>query len=219
MTDKSHPPSVLMLLSSGCAHCPGVLNHLTELLKKGEISKLEAININQQPDIARELNVRSVPWVKIGPIELTGSQSKADLVRAIEQASSANGLVSYFEDMLNNGQLQEAIEQLRKQPDNIPLLLEMLQNPEIQISVQIGIGAIMEDLAASPALIKLIPALTELTKNPLARIRNDACYYLSLTADPSVKDTISSLLNDSNDEVRETAKDCLQDLEEMQSDL
>ena len=213
MTNKTQTPTVLMLLNSGCAHCPGVLNHLTDLLKNGDISKLEAININQQPEIAREFNVRSVPWVKIGQIELTGSQSKAELVRAIEQANSATGLVQHYEDMLNNGQLQETIEQLQKQPDNIPLLLEMLQNPQIQISVQIGIGAIMEEFTESPALIKLIPALTELTKNSLARIRNDACYYLSLTADPSVKDIISPLLNDSNEEVRETAKDCLEDLD------
>jgi len=213
MTNKTQTPTVLMLLNSGCAHCPGVLNHLTDLLKNGDISKLEAININQQPDIAREFNVRSVPWVKIGQIELTGSQSKAELVRAIEQANSATGLVQHYEDMLNNGQLQETIEQLQKQPDNIPLLLEMLQNPQIQISVQIGIGAIMEEFAESPALIKLIPALTELTKNSLARIRNDACYYLSLTAEPRVKDIISPLLNDSNEEVRETAKDCLEYLD------
>jgi len=213
MTNKTQTPTVLMLLNSGCAHCPGVLNHLTDLLKNGDISKLEAININQQPEIAREFNVRSVPWVKIGQIELTGSQSKAELVRAIEQANSVTGLVQHYEDMLNNGQLQETIEQLQKQPDNIPLLLEMLQNPQIQISVQIGIGAIMEEFTESPALIKLIPALTELTKNSLARIRNDACYYLSLTADPSVKDIISPLLNDSNEEVRETAKDCLEDLD------
>ena len=213
MTNKTQTPTVLMLLNSGCAHCPGVLNHLTDLLKNGDISKLEAININQQPEIAREFNVRSVPWVKIGQIELTGSQSKAELVRAIEQANSATGLVQHYEDMLNNGQLQETIEQLQKQPDNIPLLLEMLQNPQIQISVQIGIGAIMEEFTESPALIKLIPALTELTKNSLARIRNDACYYLSLTAEPRVKDIISPLLNDSNEEVRETAKDCLEDLD------
>lgn len=206
-----------MLLSSGCAHCPGVLNNLTELLKSGAISKLEAININEQPEIAQKLNIRSVPWVKIGQIELTGAQTKAELVRAIEQAASSAGLAQYYEDMLNNGQLQETIEQLQKQPDNMPLLLDMLQNPEIQISVQIGIGAIMEEFAATAPLIKLIPALTELTKHPLARIRNDACYYLSLSADTRVKDTISQLLNDTDNEVRETAKDCLEELQEIET--
>ena len=217
MTNEIHAPAVLMLLSSGCAHCPAVLNHLSDLLKKGDISKLEAININQHPEIAQEFNVRSVPWVKIGQIELTGTQSKAELVRAIEQAKSSTGVIQYYEDLLNNGQLQETIEQLQKQPDNMPLLLEMLQKPDIQISVQIGIGAIMEEFAESSVLNKLIPALTELTKNPLARIRNDACYYLSLTADPEVKDTISRLLNDVDDEVKETAKDCLEDFQETET--
>ena len=215
MTDQTPTdhkiPDVLMLLATGCSHCPAVLNSLSELLKAGNISKLEAINISQQPDIGRQYKVRSVPWVKIGDIELTGSQSKTELLRAIEQATSSNGLIQYYEDLLNNGQLQETTDHIKNQPENLSLLLKMLQNKAIKISVQIGIGAIMEEFAKSDALIKLIPELTELTHHKLARVRNDACYYLSLTAEASVKDSIALLLDDDDPEVRETAKDCLEE--------
>ncbi|MCK5336277.1 MAG: thioredoxin family protein [Gammaproteobacteria bacterium] len=217
MTKQTHPaaktPNVLMLLATGCSHCPAVLNSLTELLKSGEIARLEAINIHQQPEIAQQYNVRSVPWLKIGQIELSGSQSKSEILKAITQSTSTAGLTQHYDELLNNGQLQQVIEHIQNNPDNLSLLVEMIQDEQIKISVQIGIGAIMEEFAETAVLIELIPALTELTKHSLARVRNDACFYLSLTADQSVKDIIESLLNDQDSEVRETAKDCLEDLE------
>lgn len=206
-----------MLLSSDCSHCPSVLNHLCELLKSGHISKLEAININQQPEIAQQYAVRSVPWVKISDIELTGQQSKTELLKALERVQSHNGLLHYYETLLNDGQLQQAIDHLRRHPDNFTFITSMMQNEEIQISVQMGIGAIMEEFAGTSALAKLIPELTLLTRHALARIRNDACYYLSLTADPDIIPAITLLLNDTDGAVKETAIDCLQELNELPS--
>lgn len=213
MTDSVPQTRVLMLLASGCAHCPVVLSMLTELLKNGDISTLEAINISQRPDIAQQYHVRSVPWLKIGEIELTGLQTKAEILQAIEQSLSASGTTDYYSEMLNNGQLQEAIDHIRKHPDNLAFLLEMLQQTDIKISLQIGIGAIMEEFARSAALNKLVPALSELTRHPLPRVRNDACFYLSLSSSLAVSDIISPLLNDPDDDVRETARDCLEDLQ------
>lgn len=204
-----------MLLSSGCAHCPTVLNVLTELLKSGAISHLTAINISQQPEIAQQYNVRSVPWIKIGEIELTGLQSKTDILNAIAQSTSPSGLIDYYDDMLNNGLLQDSIDHIQRNPKNLALLLDMLQQSDIKISVQLGIGAIMEEFAQTAPLNELVPLLSELTRHSLARVRNDACFYLSLTGNSSVRDIITVLLNDPSDEVRETAQDCLEELNQL----
>lgn len=212
MPSQTPATNVLMLLSTGCSHCPAVLNSLSELLKTGQIGKIEAINIQQQPEVAAQYKVRSVPWLKIGDIELTGLQSKAEILKAIEQSNTRSGLIEHFDHQLNNGQLQEVIDQIHKNTQHLALLTDMMKEQEIKISVQIGIGAIMEEFAETAALIALIPALTELTQHPLARVRNDACFYLSLTGKPDVKETIKSLLHDSDAEVQETAKDCLEDL-------
>jgi len=211
VTKQTQTPDVLMLLATGCSHCPAVLNSLTELLKNGDIGRLEIVNISQQPEIARQYNTRSVPWVKIGDIELSGAQSLAELKQAIEQSSSSNGLHEHYDQLLNNGQLQQVIEHIRKKPSRLAVLTDLMRENEIKISVQIGIGAVMEEFAESKALIKLIPELTELTTHPLARVRNDACFYLSLTAAPEVKQILTALLNDSDKEVQETAKDCLEE--------
>ncbi|MDH5393786.1 MAG: thioredoxin family protein [Gammaproteobacteria bacterium] len=203
-----------MLLSSDCSHCPAVLNTLCDLLKAGNISQLNVINLSQQPEAAQPLQVRSVPWVKIGEIELSGQHNKAELLHAIELAQSGSGLMQHYDELLNNGQLQEAIHQLHKQPHNLSLLSRMMQTEDIKISVQIGIGAIMEEFARSEALNLLIPELTQLTQHPLARVRNDACFYLCLTANPDVRPSIALLLNDEDKAVQETARDCLDELDQ-----
>jgi len=205
-------PDVLMLLATGCAYCPGVLNTLQTLQKDGDIAELEAINISQQPEVAEQYNVRSVPFIKIGNIHLTGAQTRDEIMRAIEQSQAEQGLAQYYDDLLNNGQLAEATEHIHQHPENLSVLLERMQEKDIKISVQIGIGAIFEDFAEHDALLSLIPALTQLTQHSLARVRNDACFYLSLSADNSVIPTIETLLDDDSDEVRETAKDCLENL-------
>ena len=213
MTDtKTHQPDALMFLATGCAHCPSVLQHLGELLKTGEIGRLEVINIGNHPEQVQTYNVRSVPWVKIGPFELIGLHSKSELQHWIQQASSTDGMANYFSGLLNNGELQQVIDMLHKQPDYLPVLLDMMQQRDIQISVQIGIGAIMEDFAGSEALQKLIPTLTTLIHHTLPRVRNDACHYLSLTGDASVIPTIKILLDDDDPEVRESARDSLDDM-------
>jgi thiol-disulfide isomerase/thioredoxin len=201
-----------MFLASGCAHCPAVLTALTELLKEGKFSQLQVINISLQPELAAPYGVRSVPWIKIGDLVLTGTQNKAELLKAISQASSASGLSEHYAELLNNGQLQEVIDDLNKQPDKLQHLLELMTDKNIKISVQMGIGAVMEEFAQSPAIKTLIPDLTKLTQHPQARVRNDACHFLSLTGQPEVRPTIEALLQDSDADVRETAADCLEEL-------
>ena len=48
--------------------------------------------------------------------------------------------------------------------------------------------------------------------NKDARIRGDACHYLSLTKDVSYVPAIKKLLSDENEEVREIAQDSLDEL-------
>ena len=70
--ENNTSPQALMLLGTHCPHCPSVLNSLSELVKQGVISRLEVVNLEQRPELGRELGVRSVPWVRIGQFELPG---------------------------------------------------------------------------------------------------------------------------------------------------
>jgi glutaredoxin len=68
-------PNAIMLLSSSCAFCPSILDSLSKMIKSGELSSLQVINLEQNPEAMQEYNIRSVPWVRIGTHEITGSQT------------------------------------------------------------------------------------------------------------------------------------------------
>ena len=79
MSESTTPPEALMLLGTSCPHCPVVLDALSELVKQGVIASLEVVNLEKKPDIAEQLGVRTVPWVRIGWYELEGLHSRAEL--------------------------------------------------------------------------------------------------------------------------------------------
>ncbi|NNJ95953.1 MAG: HEAT repeat domain-containing protein, partial [Gammaproteobacteria bacterium] len=65
-----------------------------------------------------------------------------------------------------------------------------------------------------PELLELVPGLGELTRHPDPRVRSDACHYLSLTHDASVREYIEPLIDDDHAEVREVAEESLAELNE-----
>jgi thioredoxin-like negative regulator of GroEL len=98
-------PDALLLLTSTCPYCPTVLAALSDLVKSGDIGRLEVVNIGAHPEIAQQYGVRTVPWVRIGPFELEGLRSPAELKQWVERAGTPEGLAEYFHELLKEGAL------------------------------------------------------------------------------------------------------------------
>jgi len=212
MTDaamNTSPPEALMLLGTHCPHCPSVLGSLSELVKQGVISKLEVVNLEQRPETGRELGVRSVPWVRIGPFEFYGLHSKAELQSWAEQAGTEQGMTKYFEQLLGDGEVMQVLGMIGNDHSLLHALIGLVSDVDARINARIGAAVIMEDYEGKPELLALIPELGELTRHEDARVRSDACHYLSLTHDVSVKQYIEPLLEDEHEEVREVAEESL----------
>jgi HEAT repeat protein len=73
----------------------------------------------------------------------------------------------------------------------------------------------MEDYEGTAELLALVPELGELTRHQDARVRSDACHYLSLTHNASVRPYIEALLHDEHPEVREVAEESLTELADV----
>ena len=207
-------PTTLLLISSKCPHCASVLQGLSELVKAGDIARLDVVNISLQPELAQEYGVRSVPWMRIGPFELEGLHSVAELRRWAEQAGSKQGMADYFHDMLKTGGLEKVRKVLSQDGTHFSALLTLQQDPQTELPVRIGISAMVEEYEGSEMLQGQIDALAKLTRHPDARIRLDACHFLSLTHSDSALAYIKSLLQDDNAEVREVAKESLETINE-----
>ena len=72
-----------------------MLASLADLVKQGAIGRLEAVNLEQHPEVGQALGVRSVPWLRLGRIELAGVHSKAELAEWAAKADSEAGRVPH----------------------------------------------------------------------------------------------------------------------------
>jgi len=212
-TGKKSPPDALLLMGTHCPYCPTVLKGLQSLSASGAIGSVETVIIEEQPEVARKLGVRSVPWVRIGPFELDGLRSEAELRSWAEKAGTLEGLADWLNELLGSGKLDKVRARLEHDPKVMDALLLLFTNPDTGLNTRIGISALIEDLEGSPLLREQIDRLGELIQHPETHIRGDACHYLSLTGSPRAKSLIEPLLDDPEPDVRTLAQESLDHLD------
>lgn len=203
-------PDALLLISTHCPHCPAMLAALADLVKQGTIGRLEAVNLEQHPELAQSLGVRSVPWVRIGPVELAGVHGKAELADWAAKADSAAGRADWFHLLLKEGQLPKVQALIEADPALLAAVLPIVGNVEASLNVRLGAGVLLENFAGTDTLRALLPRLGELSQHADARVRADACHYLGLTGDAAAKPWLESRLEDADADVREIAAESLQ---------
>ena len=207
-------PEAAFCLSSHCPHCPAMVQMLTEMVKQGVLARLDVVNIEILPDQAREWGVRSVPWLRIGDLELTGLRPREAVMTLIERATRPAGMADYFHDLLKDGELSQVLAVTQRKPEHLVALLPIVANPEASINVRIGAGACFEEFAGQPALRSLVRPLCDLAGHADARVRADACHYLGLAGDAGARACLMQRLDDEDAEVREIAKESLAALAE-----
>ena len=206
-------PDALLFLSGHCPHCPALLAGLTDLLKRGLIGRLEAVNLDVHPEAAETLGVRTVPWLRMGPFVLTGTRSLAELEVWAGRGAGEAGMADGFHDLLKSGDLQQVLDLVAAQPHRLAALLAIVGNPEASMNVRVGAGAALEEQGGKPALAALVPDLGALSNHPDARVRTDACHYLGLSGSEAARPWLQARLTDRNADVREVALEALESLE------
>ena len=203
-------PDALLLISTHCPHCPAMLAALADLVKQGTVGRLEAVNLEQHPEVGQALGVRSVPWLRLGRIELAGVHGQAELTEWAAKADSEEGLADWFHLLLKEGQLPRAQEMIEADPALLAAVLPIVGNVEASLNVRLGAGVLLENFAGTEALRALLPRLGELSQHPDARVRADACHYLGLTGDAAAKPWLEARTTDEDADVREIAAESLQ---------
>lgn len=202
------------MTAPGCPHCAGMKQGLQHLADEGLLSQLEVVDISQQPGLAEQYGVRSVPWCELGRFELAGAHTESELRQWADRAASNDGMFTYLGDLLGSGQLATAERVLRRYPDELPWLLALMQDSEQSINVHLGIGALFESMQGEPLLAVLLEGLGRLTQDAEARVRGDACHYLALTGNARAVPWLEAALQDDNEDVREIAEEGLELLKE-----
>ena len=126
------------------------------------------------------------------------------VVRSIAASDRAKSLKE-----LGSGRIDTTLDRVQSDANGMSALLDLFEDPDTELNIRIGISAIMEELEGSVFLKANIETLGALTQHQEARVRGDACHYLSLSHDPSVRNWIEPLLDDPDGDVREVARDSL----------
>ena len=205
-------PDALLLLATGCPHCPAVLEGLGALLKEGVIGRLEVVNIAMHPEVAQALGVRTVPWTRIGPFELDGALPPAELRLWAEAAFKPEGMKAYFFQMLKNGRRDKVERAIRTEPQRSVIFAELMRDPDTSMAVRLGISAVLEELHGTGLTDPLIPALAELSRSGDALTRADACHFLSLIGGDAIIPHLRACLDDEDSEVCEIAQEALAEI-------
>ena len=202
----------LLLIATGCAHCPNMITTLSQMVKEGQLARLTIINTSEAPEIATKYAVRSVPWTRIGRVQFTGVKGRDEIQQLLAQHHDGGDIAAYIRSQLAEGELSAVTHLLHQQPEHLSDLLGLLREAELPIQVKIGIGACIEDFAGSPVLSAHIQLLTSLSENDAPDVRGDATYYLSLTRNAEVLPVIRQRLADENADVREIAQEAVASL-------
>lgn len=205
-------PDALLLISTHCPHCPAMLSALADMVKQGAIGRLEAVNLEQHPEVGQALGVRSVPWVRIGRIELAGVHGKAELADWAARADSEAGIADWFHLLLKEGQLPKVQTLIDAEPALLAAVLPIVGNVDASLNVRLGVGVLFEAFAGTRTLAALIPQLGELSRHADARVRADACHYLGLSGDATARPWLDARTTDEDADVREIAVESLESL-------
>ena len=212
MSDKRHTPDALLLTGRQCPYCPAVLKALQSLEQKGEISRLNVVELEEHPEVAAEHGVRSVPWVRIGPFELGGLRSEEELLEWAGKAGSTAGMSMYLSELIASGNIDKCLGLIRADNHQLDAVLRLFKDTDTELNIRSGISAIMESLQGGPELAGIADELRLLLTHDAPSVRGDACHYLSLTGHEDAAESIQPLLNDSDENVRQIARDCLDEL-------
>lgn len=202
-------PDAQLFLTPTCSQCPTVLQALVDLVKTGAIARLEIINLVELPEDGNALGIRSVPWVRIGPFELTGLRGREELARWAVRATDPAAMADYFHELLTGGSLSQVLDRLNRSPELLAQLLPLIADPEAGINARLGASAAFEHFARTPPLAALVPQLEALANHSDARVRADACYILGLSGEAAACPVLTRCLNDESAEVCEIAAESL----------
>jgi len=209
---------VILLISTHCAHCALALQILTGMVKQGRIAKLEVINLEQSPQTARRMGVRSVPWMRIGDFVFEGVQTQQEISNWVSRAADPNGERDYLQELLVTGKVNDVIAYIRKRPAALKVVSGFLDDADAKINLKLGVGVVFETFAGEAVMADVIPDLTHYLEHNDPRVRADACHYLSLSGDKTLIPEIKKCLQDEDKDVREIATDGLQQLQDSADD-
>lgn len=163
--------------TSRCPSCHSQRKILQQLQQQNTDLDIDYINLEDSATIDLTPPVQSVPTLTIGPYRFDGLLSAGEITPWL---GSENHDASYIAMLLKQGQLPSAQQWLQQHAEALPRLIDLLTDESIEMTVRIGLDALMEQLAET----KQLAGLTHHLGNALANASESQCidilHYLAM---------------------------------------
>ena len=147
------PSSMLTLYhTTHCPNCHAQEKILRQLLIQEPALQLKTVNLEQSPEVQLTPAIQSVPTLLINEYRFEGLMTANEIGLWI---SPGNHDKAYINGLLKSGQLDSARIWLQQHPAALSCIPELLADESIEMTVRIGLDAIIEQLAASGELSSL----------------------------------------------------------------
>ena len=206
--------TIELFIAPGCPHCPNMIKMTSEMVKKGDIARLEIINIAEAGELAAQAGIRSVPTFRIKDVVLTGVHQPSELLQWFKKGDSKASQIDYYNQAFEQGQLDDIISRLEREPGKLSLLLSMSADLETPLTSRIGISAIFEHFSGTQPLKDLSDEICRLAESEHESVRVDMAHFLGLTQFEKNLPCLEKLLKDEFEDVRETAEDAIAMIQE-----
>ena len=167
-----------------CQLCPQMEKIFKNMYESGAVNSLEVMDVAQHPEIAKQYNIRSVPFYLINDVAFSGLKSATD-IRQLLGMDETKKFEQQISQLLTEGDLGSTQELVSSNEGARKAMIQLLTNEDTELLIRIGLTAVFESLAGTGIFIEFEDQIIEMAENPDERIAIDAMYYLSLMATES----------------------------------
>ena len=205
---------IIIYSAPNCSFCHIMIQYLKQLHSNKKITSYTVIDISQKPEEAEKLNIKTVPFLIIKSRVFIGQMTVNEIIHWYAKDESDQGNSDYFNWQLNKGELLATESTLKLNPELLEHAIQLLLDSGTQLSVKIGLMALIESYEGTPLLQAHLPIIKANIRHEDHRIRTDVTELLLLTQHTDAIEPLTKLCKDEHTEVSSAAKDALDELKE-----
>ncbi|RLI89911.1 MAG: hypothetical protein DRO98_00105 [Archaeoglobales archaeon] len=205
---------VVVFVAPFCPHCAKVVEIANKIAIANPKIKVRIVDVSLLTKLGERFGITSAPTVVInGEIKLVGELSENELVEWIYRANSEYKF-DYFVTLLRDGRIDEVMEIISKKPEDVEVLGEILDQPELM--ARIGAMILLERVFRDkPEAIEIAKRkIRELLLSDDSVKAQDAAFILGKIGRKEDIPLLQKLLESRDSEVREAAREAINEIEE-----
>lgn len=197
-----------------CQLCPQMEKIFKNMYESGAVNSLEVMDVAQHPELAKQYNIRSVPFYLINDVAFSGLKSATD-IRQLLGMDETKKIEQQISQLLTEGDLGSTQELVSSNEGARKAMIQLLTNEDTELLIRIGLTAVFESLAPSGIFIEFEDQIKQMSEDTNERIAIDAMYYLSLMAtEGSLKHLSEIAQSNASTILRDQAQELLEEHQE-----